>query len=74
MVSENQTHFTTVRYSDIHCMLFRTWYNMAILEVEIVMWSIDIAGHHRGELAAVLLSIAPIHDINHSLGVAVPKI
>ena len=47
---------------------------MAILEVEVVMRSVNVTRYHRGELASVLLRVSPIHYVDHSLGVAVPKV
>jgi hypothetical protein len=31
-----------------------TWNNMTVLKVEIVVRSVDVAGDHRSELAAIL--------------------
>lgn len=45
---------------------------MAVLEVIVVMRSIDIAGNDGGELATMLLGIPTIHHIYHPLGIAVP--
>ena len=55
-------------------VLVRTWNNVAILKVEVVMRSVNVTRYHRGELASVLLRVTPIHHVDHSLGVAVPKV
>lgn len=44
------------------------------LQIKIVVWSEDIAGHHRSELTAVLFIIGSVVDIDQSLGVAVTEI
>ena len=47
---------------------------MAVGNAEVVMGTKDVAGHHRAVLPAVLLGIALVHDVNHALGIAVPKV
>ncbi len=44
---------------------------MRILEVEVIMRTVDVSGDDGGELAAILLCIRVVRDINHALGVSV---
>ena len=51
-----------------------TWNNVPILYVKVIMRSKNIARYHRRECAAMLLRIASVQYINHSLSVAVAKV
>ena len=51
-----------------------TWNNVAILHVKVIMRSKNITRYHRCEGAAMLLRIASVQYINHSLSVAVAKV
>ena len=33
------------------------WYNMSILQVVIIIWAIQITGHCRNKMAAILASV-----------------
>ena len=41
------------------------------LDVEVVVGPVDVGGDDGGEVAAVLLLVAPGHDVEHALGVGV---
>ena len=45
--------------------------DVAALDVEVVVLAVHVARDHRRELAAVLLGVAPVEDIDHALGVRV---
>ena len=44
----------------------KVWDNMTILNVKIVVWSIDVGWNDRSELTAILIGITTIQYINHS--------
>lgn len=44
---------------------------MAIIDVEIIVGSVNISGDDGGEVAAVLLLVATAEDVNHTLGVGI---
>ena len=41
---------------------------MAILEVEVIVGSVDVAGDDAGELASVLALVRLVQDVDHPLG------
>ncbi len=47
---------------------------MSIFNVEVVMGTKDIAGDDRSEGLPILLLVAVVQHINHSLGVAVAEV
>lgn len=48
--------------------------HVAVLQVVVVMGAIHIGGDHAGEVAAILLIVGPVEDINHPLGIRVAKV
>ena len=46
----------------------------AYLDAEIVMWTIDVRGDDTGEVAAVLVVVALVHDIDHALGIGISAV
>lgn len=48
--------------------------HVAVLQVVVVMGTVHVGGDHAGEVAAVLLVVGPVEDIDHPLGVRVAKV
>jgi len=46
----------------------------AYLDVEVVVGAVNVGGDDGGEVAAVLLLVAPRHHVKHALGIGVPLI
>ena len=44
---------------------------MSVLQVEVVVRPVDVAGHDGGELDAVLVGVHSVHHVDHALGEAV---
>jgi len=48
--------------------------DVAVLEVVVIVGSVDVGGDNAGEVAAVLLVVGLVEDINHPLGIGVAKV
>lgn len=48
--------------------------HVAVLDAEVVVRAVDVRGDDGGEVAAVLLIVAPVHYVNHTLRVSVSNI
>ena len=51
-----------------------TWYDVAVGNVEVVVGPEDVAWNDGSELAPVLLLVPAVHHVQHTFGVAVPKV
>ena len=47
---------------------------MSIFQVEVIVRAVNIRGNDCREVAAILLVVGPVHDVEHTLGVAVTKV
>lgn len=45
---------------------------MTIIDIEIIMRTIDVGRYYTGELASVFFLVCSIHNVNHPLGVGIP--
>jgi len=45
--------------------------NVRVLQVEVIMRTIDVGGDDGGEVAAILLMVSVVGDVNHTLGMCI---
>jgi hypothetical protein len=54
------------------CASYRN--DVGVLEVEVVVLAIYVSGYDGGEVTVVLLLVCSVLDVNHALGVRIPKL
>lgn len=70
MPKEHKIH----SYRGQNCVSAYTWYDVTIGDVEVVVGPEDVAWNYGGELAPVLLLVPTVHHVQHTFGIAVPKV